>query len=75
MSLWKRTQKKYKFWFCHILQFSFFVFLITAFIFVLTYSEGTEKTAVGLSDFHNMKELLFLAFGILKGFKRPGLAS
>lgn len=38
---------------------SFFVLFIITLIFILTYSEGTEKSAIDLSDFCYVKALLF----------------
>lgn len=43
--------------------------LIMPFTFMLTYSEDTEKSAIGLSDFYDLKELLFLAFAVWKGLR------
>lgn len=62
--LWKALQKKYGFVFCHVAAVLILLLLIVTVSFMLTYSEGTEKSAIDLSDFYNIKELLVLAFNV-----------
>lgn len=45
--------------FCHIAAILILLLLIVTVTFMLTYSEGTEKSAIDLSDFYNIKELWF----------------
>lgn len=56
-------------------QFSFYVLLIMTFIFMPTYADSTEKSAMDLSDLYNINELLFLISDILKVIKRLEFSS
>lgn len=67
--VWKPLQKKCGFVFCHVAAILILSLLIMTVTFMLTYSEGTEKSATDLSDFYNIKELLVLAFNVWKEAK------
>lgn len=50
--------------FRHVAAILILLLLIMTVTSMLTYSEGTEKSAIGLSGFYNIKELLVLTFNV-----------